>query len=110
MSTNTPRPDRVVRESERRQITEPIKTRRIVRPREFSDRLFGPGKSLSSLYSHIAKGNIKPGKKIFGGPSVGWDSDYADSVIEKILGPTDEWQPLGDAAARVVAKIKKPRG
>jgi len=69
--------------------TQQPKARRIVRPREFSDRLFGPGKSLSSLYDHIARGDIEPGKKIFGSASVGWDSDYVDSVIEKILGPSD---------------------
>jgi predicted DNA-binding transcriptional regulator AlpA len=82
------------------------KARRIVRPREFSDRLFGPGKSLSSLYDHIAKGHVEPGKKILGSTSVGWDSDYVDTVIEKILGPSpDSWQSLGEAAARVVNKV-----
>jgi predicted DNA-binding transcriptional regulator AlpA len=83
------------------------KTRRIVRPREFSDRLFGPGKSLSSLYDRIAKGDIEPGKKILGTTSVGWDSEYVDSIIEKILGPSpDNWQSLGEAAERVIEKAK----
>ena len=103
--TQAKRCDRVASQSQHPQ------GRRIVRPREFSDRLFGPGKSLSSLYDHIAKGHIEPGKKIFGGSSVGWDSDYVDSVIAEILGPSDgdSWQQLGDVTEPVVKKLRPQR-
>ena len=81
--------------------------RRIVRAREFSERLFGPGKrgrpKLSSLYSAIAKGRIKPGEKILGGAAVGWTDDYVDAVVAEALAP--EWQSLGNAATRVVSKL-----
>jgi predicted DNA-binding transcriptional regulator AlpA len=86
MSTNTPRPDRVVREAERRQIT---------------------GTPTSSWYDLQNAGLAPKPFSLTGSRSVGWSfNELTDWVEARKASRADDWQQLGDVATRVVTKSR----
>ena len=86
MSTNILRPDRVVREAERRQIT---------------------GTPTSSWYDLQNAGLAPKPFSLTGSRSVGWSfNELTDWVEARKASRGDNWQSLGDAAARVVEKLR----
>jgi predicted DNA-binding transcriptional regulator AlpA len=86
MPTNTTRPDRVVREPERRQIT---------------------GIPTSSWYDLQAKG-LAPKPFALSSRSVGWSFNELTNWVEaRKTTRTDTWQSVSEAAARVIEKAKR---
>jgi prophage regulatory protein len=63
------------------------------------------GLASSSLYAAIARGDFPKPIKL-GERSVGWLSREVDAWIEARAARRDAWQPLGDAAARVIDKVR----
>jgi prophage regulatory protein len=87
VTTNTSRPDRVVREAERRQIT---------------------GIPTSSWYDLQDAGLAPKPFSLTGSRSVGWSfNELTDWVEARKATRADTWQSLGDAAARVVEKARE---
>jgi predicted DNA-binding transcriptional regulator AlpA len=89
MLTDTSRPDRVVREAERRQIT---------------------GIPTSSWYDLQNAGLAPKPFSLTGSRSVGWSfNELTDFVEARKATRADKWQSLGHAAARTIKKIESRR-
>jgi prophage regulatory protein len=70
------------------------------------------GLSTSSIYAKIAAGTF-PKQVPLGPHSVGWVDQEIDAHNEACIAARDaakpegdNWRPLGDAAARVISKVK----
>jgi predicted DNA-binding transcriptional regulator AlpA len=88
MSTNTPRPDRFVREPEREHIT---------------------GEPTSTWYDLQNRG-LAPRPYPLGVRTVAWSfNELTDWVEAQKAKRADTWQSLGHAAARVIKKIESRR-
>jgi prophage regulatory protein len=64
------------------------------------------GYPTSTLYTKIAAGEFPRPIKL-SARAVGWDERRVEDHILKVL-EGDNWQPLGDVAAHVVKKARKP--
>jgi prophage regulatory protein len=62
------------------------------------------GYPTSTLYTKIQAGEFPRPIKL-SARAVGWDERLVEEHIRKVL-EGDSWQPLGDAAARVAAKVR----
>ena len=63
------------------------------------------GYPTSTLYTKIQAGEFPRPIKI-SARAVGWDERKVDDHIRKML-ESDDWQPLSDAATRVINKARK---
>src|SRR5512132_4344799 len=65
------------------------------------------GYPTSTLYTKIQAGEFPRPIKL-SARAVGWDERLVEEHIRKVL-EGDGWQSLGDAAARVVEKLRSPQ-